>query len=264
MLRKIFIFFVLTFSIFLNQVHAKNGLLSSDLSIKELSSNIEKIKTEQANLELKTENQSKEYWDLLWFIKQNLTKTETQDIKDEINEYIDVTTQLDEDLKNNALNEAQSSDIKQEILTQKIDLYRFLYDYIDENKKDDFINYIKINLKATKERKELLEELAKNQLLLDKKVSEIKDQIETHKEDLNSKLDDIITKKIVERINLIDNNEKYKKIDQKTKNDIYKWFINTIKNKIKDVENSDLSKNYKEMRIKILNKMIVEIQAKIK
>ena len=34
--------------------------------------------------------------------------------------------------------------------------------------------------------------------------------------------------------------------------------------KIKDVENSNLSKSYKEMRLKILNKMIDEIKSKIK
>ena len=256
-------FFVFSIFIF-QQANAKSDYFSSNLSIKELNQNIEKIKSEQADLETKTENQNKEYGDLIWFIKQNLGKDEIYEIKKEIDEYVDLNEQLDNDLKNNALDKTESNNIKSEILTQKIDLYRFLYDYVDENKKSEFIEYIKINLKATKERKELLEELAKNQLILDKKINQIKDEIETHKDILNTKIDEIITQKIIQRINLIDTNEKYKKISQKTKNEIYNNFIITIKEKIKDVENSNLSKSYKEMRLKILNKMIDEIKSKIK
>lgn len=256
-------FFVFSIFIF-QQANAKSDYFSSNLSIKELNQNIEKIKSEQADLETKTEKQNKEYGDLIWFIKQNLGKDEIYEIKKEIDEYVDLNEQLDNDLKNNALDKTESNNIKSEILTQKIDLYRFLYDYVDENKKPEFIEYIKINLKATKERKELLEELAKNQLILDKKINQIKDEIETHKDILNTKIDEIITQKIIQRINLIDTNEKYKKISQKTKNEIYNNFIITIKEKVKDVENSNLSKSYKEMRLKILNKMIDEIKSKIK
>ena len=130
--------------------------------------------------------------------------------------------------------------------------------------KFSILKYIDENLKETSQRKQLLQELAQNKLLLDQKVSKLKNKIEEHKAMLNAELDIIITKKISQRINLIDNNEKYKSIDQKTKNEIYKNFITTIKNRIKDVQNSNLSDNYKEIRIKILNKMIDEIQNKIK
>ena len=79
----------------------------------------------------------------IWFIKQNLGKDEIDEIKKEIDEYVDLNEQLDNDLKNNALDKTESNNIKSEILTQKIDLYRFLYDYVDENKKPEFIEYIK-------------------------------------------------------------------------------------------------------------------------
>jgi hypothetical protein len=69
--------------------------------------------------------------------------------------------------------------------------------------------------------------------------------------------------KIKKRIDEIDNDPKYKWIDKKIKNEIYADFINQIKDRLNDIDNSNLSENYKDIRKNILNKMIDEIQAKI-
>ena len=153
---------------------------------------------------------------------------------------------------------------KKEILILRANFYKYLAKYVQKDKKNDFIDHIRFQIQSEKEAKDLIEEILKNQNLLEQKVSYIKEKIEDHKENLQAKIDQKITQKIKTRIDEIDWNEKYDKIDQKIKNKIYKDFISNIEKRIKEVKKSNLTDNYKEMRTNILTKMIEEIKTKIK
>lgn len=265
-MKKLFYYITcLIFISFVNQTHAISGLFASNnnLTTKEINQNIEDLKKQEENF-INNDNYQKEYDDLKWFLKNNIFNDELEEINLELKNYIILSQDLDFQIKQNPLDKDNNESLKNQIIQEKINLYKFIYPYIDPLKIKDFKLYVTDNIKSSKQRKDLLEELAKNQAILDEKITNIKEKIENHKEDLNSKIDDLITSKIIERINQIDTNPKYKKISKETKNKIYSWFIENLNQRKQEINKSNLSENYKNIRIKILDKMIEEISQKIK
>ncbi len=263
-MRKILLFILIT--LFLGSgVYADNtGFFASNLTIKELSKNIEKLKKENDVFQEETNKQKWEYWELISFIKTDLTDEEIDWIQEKIDLYINARDRIEKILKEKIENLEDTQKEKNELILQKANLYKYLAKFVAKDKRNDFLDYIKFQIKSEKESKDLIEEILKNQFILDQKVSYIKWKIEEHKEDLQARIETSITKKMSQRINEIDTDPKYKKIDQKVKNKIYNDFINQIKTKLKEIEESKLSDNYKEMRKKIFEKMIEEIKARIK
>jgi len=263
-MKKI-IFLLISFIFYFWITHANNESFSSWLSIKELSKNIENLKEEKNKLQTKTNELNKEYWELISFIKTDLTDDDFKEIKYKINLYSDERNLLEIKLKNQIENLEDTTKIKKEIILQKANLYKFLAKYVDKIKRNDFIEHIKFNIQATKERKDLIEEITINQILLDEKLTFIKGKIEIHKEDLQNKIETTLATKIIQRINEIDTDEKYKLIDKKAKNIIYENFIKQIIIRVDEIKKNDLiSDNYKEIRINVLKKMINEVKTKIK
>lgn len=265
-MKKLFYYIICFLFIgFANQTHAISGLFASNnnLTIQETKQNIEELKKQEENF-INSDNYQKEYDDLKWFLKNNIFKDELEEINLELKNYIILSQDLDFQIKQNPLDKENVENLKNQMIQEKINLYKFMYQYVDVSKIKDFKQYVIDNIKSSKQRKDLLEELAKNQAILDEKMTNIKEKIENHKEDLNSKIDDLITSKIIERINQIDTNPKYKKISKETKNKIYSWFIQNLNQRKQEINNSNLSENYKNIRIKILDKMIDEISQKIK
>lgn len=264
-MKKLILFFILWLTLFPIESHAnKAGLLSSDLSVKELGNNIKKLKEEKEDLNTKNLEKNKEYWDLATFLKADLTSAQNTSIQNEIQEYLELRDSLELDIQERIKKWLDTTPQKNQIIEEKSQLYKFLYQYVHTEKRQNFLQYINYNIEAEKERKQLIEEITKSQIILDKKVSDLKNKIETHKEQLSQQLEQSLTNKILERLEEIDNNEKYKDLPKEIKNKIYQNFIQQINEKIKEVEESKLSKNYKEVRLKILNKMVSEIEKRKK
>lgn len=238
----------------------KQGFFVSNLTIKELSQNIEKLKEEKIELDIKT----KEYWELISFIKTDLTKEEIDEIKWNIENFIEKRNYLQIDLKNKINQWLNVEKEKKDLVLLRAWIYKYLAKYVTRDKREAFIEHIKFQTQSEKESKDLIEIILKSQNILDQKVTYIKEKIENHREDLQIRIEVPITKKIKQRIDEIDTDIKYKEINQKIKNEIYNHFIVQIKNRLLEIEESNLSENYKEIRKNILQKMIQEIQSKIK
>lgn len=266
MLMKKIIFCILIYLLFYNSTFATNtqGFLASWLTIKELSQNIEKLKEEKIELDQKTKILSKEYWELISFMRNDLNSNELNEIKSNIESFIEKRNILQNDLKLKIEKLLDVEKEKRDLILLRADIYKYLAKYVAREKREAFIEHIKFQTQSEKESKDLIESILKSQNILDQKVTYIKEKIETHREDLNAKIEISITQKIKQRIDEIDKDPKYKEIDQKIKNKIYNDFINQLENRLKDLEKSILSENYKEMRKNILNKMIDEIKSKIK
>lgn len=262
MFMKKIIFCILISFLFYNSTFATNkqGFFASNLTIKELSQNIEKLKEEKTELDQKT----KDYWELISFIKTDLTKEEIDEIKLSIEDFIEERNFLQIDLKNKINNWLNVEKEKKDLVLLRASIYKYLAKYVARDKREAFIEHIKFQTQSEKESKDLIESIIKSQNILDQKVTYIKEKIENHREDLSARIEISITQKIKQRIDEIDKDPKYKEIDQKIKNKIYKDFINQLEIRLKDLEKSILSENYKEMRKNILNKMIDEIKSKIK
>lgn len=258
------LFLVFTFLIFPTTFATNSKVLVSDLTIKELSENIEKLKEEKEDFLEKNKELSKEYGELFSFIRQDLAENEIEEITKKVNVFLENKSRLEAKLKESIDNNSDSTDIKKEIILNRADFYKYIAKYVLKEKREDFIAHIKFQVQSEKEAKDLIEEILLNQNLLEQKVTYIKEKIETHKEDLQARINEAITQKIKIRIDAIDNNPKYAAINQSVKNNIYKSFISVIQKRLLEIDSSNLSENYKEMRRNILNIMIKEISAKIK
>jgi len=235
----------------------------SDLTIKELNKNIEKLKNEKIEFQEKNKKLWKEYWELIYFIKTDLTDDEIDEIKEKVNIFIEERNLLQKKLKEKISKLEDATKEKKDIIIHMANFYKYIAKFVQKEKKEDFIAHVKFHIQSEKEFKDLVEEILKNKNILEKKVNYIKRKIEDHKEDLQSHLENLLISKIKKRIDEIDNDPKYKWIDKKIKNKIYADFINQVKDRLNDIDSSNLSENYKYIRRNILNKMIDEIQAKI-
>lgn len=263
-MKKIFFILIFTF-LLINQSYAKDSkVFVSDLTIKELSENIEKLKVEKIEFQEKNKELSKEYWELISFIRTDLNDEEIVEIKQKVEVFMNERNWLQKTLKEKIDALEDSSKEKKDIIIHRANFYKYIAKYVQKEKREDFIAHIKFQVQSEKESKDLIEEILTNQNILDQKVIYIKEKIEIHKEDLQAKIEVKIISKIKQRIDEIDNNEKYEKIDQKIKNQIYSDFIHQIKKKLKEIETANLSENYREMRKNLLSKMIDEITLKIK
>lgn len=240
------------------------NIFLSTPTIKELSSNLEKLKEESNDFKIKNKELKQDYGDLISFLKDDLTSIEIEDINNKLEDFIEKKKELDLKLKENISNFIDNTPLKKEILVLRANFYKYLAKYIKKEKKDEYISHIRFQIKSEKESKDLIEEILKNQNLLDQKVSYIKDKIEDHKEKLQSQIEEKISQKIKNRVFEIDSNQKYDIIEQKAKNKIYKNFVSSIEKSINDINNSNLSDNYKDIRKNIFYKMIEEIKTKIK
>ncbi len=242
----------------------KQGFIVSSLSTSELREYIKKLEEEQKDFKIKSKELSKEYWELISFMRTDLSGEEVQEIRENIEVFIEKRNLLQSDLNSKISQLLNVDKEKKELILLRADIYKYLSRYVARDKKDSFIEHIKFQVQSEKESKDLIEEIQKSQNILDQKVTYFKEQIENHKEDLQARIELSITQKIQQRIDEIDRNEKYKNIEIWIKNKIYGDFIIQIEERLFSIDKSNLSNNYKEIRKNILTKMIDEIKARIK
>lgn len=257
----LFISFLFVWTSFASE---KQGFFAGSLSTTQLREYIKKLEDDQKEFKEKSKELSKEYWELVSFMRTDLTQEEINEIREKIEIFIEKRNFLQWDL-NKKINELLNVDKeKKELLLLRADIYKYLSRYVAREKRDAFLEHIKFQVQSEKESKDLIEEIQKSQNILDQKVTYFKEQIENHKEDLQARIEMSITQKIKERIEEIDKNEKYKNIDPSIKNKIYNDFIVQLQDNLASIDTWNLSDNYKEMRRNILIKMIEEIKWRIK
>lgn len=241
----------------------KSGLFASDLTIKELSENVEKLKEEKTNLEEKSKQVQKEKWELSSFLRKNLSEKEVENITKELEKYQTEKEKIEQELSKLIEEKKDTEKTKRKLLQLKLDFYKYLAKYIEKSKKDKFIEHISFNIVSTKERKDLIEDINTMEELLDTKVTYIKDKIEDHKANLEKTIEASITEKIQERIDAIDTDKKYAWISKEAKKKIYQDFLEQIKIKQAELEKSNLSESYKKTRALIFETMVKKIEEKI-
>ena len=262
--KVLLICFIFLFSIQVWFASEKQSFFAGSLSTTELWEYIKKLKDDQKEFKEKSKELSKEYGELISFMRTDLSWDEIKEIKENIEIFIDKRIILQSDLKEKINQLLDVEKEKKELILLRANIYKYLSRYVARDKREAFLEHIKFQVQSEKESKDLIEEIQKSQNILDQKVTYFKEKIENHKEDLQARIETSITQKIKERIDEIDKNEKYKDIDRNTKNKIYNDFISQLQSNIWEISGSNLSDNYKEMRKNILNKMIEEIKLRIK
>lgn len=262
---KYFIWIILFISCFFPQAQASRiGLFASDMTMKEINSNVERLKEEKNSLDERSKQVQKENWELSSFLRRNLSQTEITEIADAVAKYQSDRLDIERDLTYRIENNLPTDTAKKILLEIQLEFYKYLAKFVDSKKKQDFIEHIKFNIQSTKERKDLIEEISKMESILDEKVIYFREQIELHKEVLQVKIETSITDKIAERIDAIDADPKYKDLSKSVKNRIYQNFILQIQQKQKELSESNFSESYKKTRNLIFDTMIKKIEEKMK
>lgn len=264
-MKKILLIFIL-FWLLIKPSFAeqKQSFLVSDLTTAKLWEYLNKLKEEQQDFIKNKSQLDKEYWELISFIKNDLSKNEIKEIKEYISIFLEKRNLLQQELNQKISKLLNVDQEKKDLLILRADIYKYLSRYVIKEKQESFLEHIRFQIKSEKESKDLIEEIKKSQNILDQKISYYKDKIEQHKIDLQAKIDILITEKIKQKIKDIDQDPKYDSIPKEIKNKLYNDFLFQIKDRIKEIQDSKLSENYKEIKINIFNKLIDEIYLKIK
>jgi len=233
-----------------------------NMSVKDLSQNIEKLKEKEQNYQDNIRVLAKEHGELVSFFSSKITSENIDEIRQQIEDFKKEQTDLDNQIKQAIQKGEDPQSLKDNFLEEQIEFYEYLSQFVDDDKKDDYVDYIWFHVQASKERKDLIVEILANEEAFNQKVNYYKDKIATHKEELQNRIEQTILTKIAQKIHDIDTNEKYKDIPLETKNALYQDFINKIEARIVELENSNMAINYVQMRKNILQKMIQEIQKK--
>nr|MDD3719804.1 hypothetical protein [Candidatus Gracilibacteria bacterium] len=199
------------------------------VTIKELQQNIKVLEEKQGEITKKFSSDLGDIGDIKNFLKDNLSEKEVEEIKLIINNY-------NKSKENIIDNNNNLEDIKQSLLDLKKEVYKKLIPYIEQGNLQDYLNYIKTNVEVFKQGKDLDYEIDKNKELLEQKVSLIKEKIKVHESELKNEIDELINKKIDEKIDIIKNNEKFKILDLEKRKALISKTIEKIKEKLNDIE----------------------------
>lgn len=216
--------------------------VDSKKTLKELKNNLDDLNEKKINLKEKVELIIQENWKFKSFLKDSLNEEDLWKIKSIISWYNSYSREKEKDLKDNIKNGEDSFEEKKLILINKKDAYKKIIPFIDENKLDDYLDFIKKDLVISKEKWDVNEQIFLNEEIITKKVEKLKEKIEKNKEIIDNKIEKVVKNKIEEKINFLKNSEEFNKLDKDNKKDIILKIIDKIKLKLSLLDNDWQSK----------------------
>lgn len=218
---------------------AETGELNSadeSMSIKELHENIKDLKLAKQNLSAKWNTFASENGGMSDFIKDDLSEIDIANIEELLSEYFSQKESIDAQLGQTSETEAQST-LKNKAIQLKLDLYKSLTTYIKTEKLKDYLAYIKSNLEIIKEDTEIKNDISRKEEILDRKVEAIKEKIETNNRLLDEKIRSIVSLKIEEKIQLLQNHPKFIPLSTDQKKAVFEATLKKISEKKQTLKN---------------------------
>ncbi len=219
------------------------------VTIKDLQNNIKILEEKQWEISKKISSDLWDIWDIKTFLKEALSEKEIHEIKLIITNYNNLKSEIN-------LNNNGKEELKKLLLELKRETYKKLIPYIEHSKLEEYLQYIRKNVDILKQWKEINEEIHKNRELLEQKVIILKEKIKTNEDKLKNEIDELINKKIDEKINIIKNNEKFKLLDLEKRKELINKTITKIKNILSKMEIKDENKK----KIAIYNTVIEKLE----
>ncbi len=233
-----------------------------DLSIKQLNNNVEKLKNDKETLELQNKIYSQDYASLSNFFRVNISEEKLKEIKSQIDIYYNNLSSLENYLQKET-NTWKINTIKEDIIQEKVKLYKFIIVYVDNTKIEQYSDFVRYNVQSDKQRKDILQEITQTQQALAEKVNHFQNQALQNKQQLENEIFAASAQRIKQRVQEIEANPNYKNIKKEVKSWIYQNLINQLNEKIIQIQNWKLTQDYKTLRINILKQIIGEIKDRI-
>ncbi len=207
------IFIVLFILSFFGKVSA-----STWVTIVELKQNIAMLQEKQKEIYQKTPDLSG-ISDIKEFLKDDLTASQIEEINKIIRDYNDFKIQKD------------ILDYEKKLLNIKKETYKKIILFVDTEKLQDYLDYIKDSLEAIKQDNFIKDEISKNKEILDEKVTIIKEKIKINKDEFENDINELITTKIDEKLQVFKDNKDFQNLSLEKRKYIIEKIIKNVQMK---------------------------------
>ncbi|MFA5917783.1 MAG: hypothetical protein WC850_06130 [Candidatus Gracilibacteria bacterium] len=173
---------------------------STGVTIVELKQNIAILQEKQKDIYQKTPDLSS-VSDVKEFLKDDITISQIEEINKIIKDYNEFKVQKD------------VLDYEKKLLNIKKETYKKIIIFVDTEKSQDYLDYIKDSLEAIKQDNIIKDEIYKNKEILDEKILVLKEKIKINNDEFESDINVLITTKIDEKLQSFKDNKDFQKLD---------------------------------------------------
>lgn len=265
-MKKVFITFYLISLLFpvLNQGVLASSWDTSGKTIKEFREDISELKEKEVNLKDEWQVFIKEKWKITTFVRKDLEKDEVNELEDMLDTYYKNKKVVDLEIQGKNTQLEDTEELRKELLSLKIELYKSIVPYIDKLKLKGYLEYVRSNIKILEKNKIVKGEIYKEEKRLENRVSVIKEKIEENKEKLDVILEALVRKRLEEKINVIKTNKKYLVLSNEKKVQLFTITLNKLEKKKIDLESITERYSIIEKKIEIYSIAIWLVKETIK
>ncbi len=230
------------------EIYAQTWDILEDKSIKEIKQNIEKLNSDK-NLISNEYSEFKLWSDLSSYFKPLLSKEELQSIEILITKYNKQFNELNSLLLSQAKNLEDTSEVKNQLLQIKKDLYINLLWFVDAQKYQEYLWFIRWDATISKKQVEVKSQIASTKEIYDKKVTRIESKIIENRKKMALRLEKVISDKIDEKINSIKNSPNFQKLPNHLQVEILEKTIEKVNINISSLETLEDNESNVEQKI---------------
>lgn len=229
------------------------------VTIKQMKENLEDLKDRKENIGDKWETLRIVNGKVIDFLKNDLSDTDIWVIQDLSIGFQQRKTFYEQQLKDNSLENYDTSveqdndtaAVKQNFIDYKLNFYKQLVPYINSQKKDEYLDYIKGNIEIEKEDKDIKEKIYKQEWVIEERVGTLKEKIIEHKKALEEKLEKLIRQKIEEKIRTILSSEKMLKMSNTQKISLLQKVVERFEERKTKLLNDSEDSEYLRKKVEI-------------
>lgn len=228
-----------------SDIYAQTWEILEDKSIKEIKQNIEKLNSDKNLI-------SSEYSEFKWeanlssYFKSLLSQEDIKSIEILITKYNQDFNNLNTQLLDQAKNLDDTTEIKNQLLQIKKDLYLNLLPYIDQNKYQEYLSFIRWDATISKKQVEVKSEIIATKEIYNQKVTKIEGKIIENRQKMAERLEKVIADKIDEKIESMKNSESFKNLPNDLQVQVLEktiekvntniWVLESIENKDRNIQ----------------------------
>lgn len=172
----------------------------NNVTIRELKEKVIKLQETKKDLKEKWDNFNWKYWNFSLLLKKWLKNSDLKYIIEVLNDYKDIKSEYNIELKINSEKWLDTTELREKFVKEKKRFFYRLRYFIQEDKINDFIDYVEDNLELIKEDKQIKDDILRENFKLNTKINRIRNSINKNYDILNENLERIISEKINNKI----------------------------------------------------------------
>lgn len=231
------------------------GSFAEEKTIKEIKSDITTLDKQSLELDTNFKDLNSDY-ELKSFLKKWLSIIELNKIRRLVSDYNENKNKIDIVLYEKAKNIESTFEENKRLLEEKKKLYVWLTPYIDQDFKEDYLEYIKWDAEIFTKQKIVTTNIIKNKEILNSKVEALETKIKEHRSYIDTSVKNLVNKKLDEKIENLKNNPSFTKLDNESKIKVLDKTIVKIKIKLKNFDSEKVDSNKVQTYNLALSKLI--------